>query len=502
VIYSNTKKNLLDKDFATTAVLYAISAFILTIYGTHVCPFLESLNSWILTLIILCAFVIALAVRTYCMYWLKWIGPCKDATLEGRIKDAWHHLFVDLSSWVFAGVLVTIWNSSMYDFPVESGAKVILGCFTLGVFSSLYLSLRVEREMMVHLAESGNIKAFPARKFLSLSARFLIFIILCFALIAVIMLLLLYKDFDYILRGMPGSETMEFGAIVKEVLFVLAVLCIGTFAVALQYSKNLKLVLHYQLRAFEGIDKGNYDVIVPVVTHDEFSKIADGTNQMILGLQEREKIKKAFGKYVSPIVAKSILESEKGTALGGRLVNVAILFIDIRSYTSISEKSTPQEVVSMLNTYFSMVVKCVGHHQGVVDKFIGDAAMAVFGLAEKGEAEESALQAAFEIIRFLPELNKTLQQNNLPIINFGIGINSGAVIAGNIGSEERLEYTVIGDAVNIASRLESLNKELHTILTVSEAIYQAASPESKSRLSFKGAHPIKGKALELAVYSL
>jgi adenylate cyclase len=389
----------------------------------------------------------------------------------------------------------------MYDFPIGSGAKVILGCFTLGIFSSLYLSLRVEKEGMIALAKEGNIKAFPKGAFISLTTKFLVFIIVCFILISVIMLLLFYKDLFYLLGLMIEHQSMGFEMVVQEIFFVLIVLCIGTIAVAYQYSKNLKLVMAFQLSAFEAAEMGNYQVVVPVLTRDEFSIIADGTNHMLLGLLEKDKIKKAFGKYMSPTVAQSILESEKGTALGGRLVQVVIMFIDIRDYTSLSEKKTPQEIVTLLNAYFSLIVKCVHRHHGVVDKFIGDAAMGIFGLDEMQHPEESALNAAFEIMRLLPELNEDLKARLLPPIKIGIGIHGGPSIAGNIGSEERLEYTVIGDAVNIASRLESLNKTLGTTLTVSEAVYQASSKESQSRLSFKGSHPLKGKSLELAVYS-
>ena len=154
-----------------------------------------------------------------------------------------------------------------------------------------------------------------------------------------------------------------------------------------------------------------------------------------------------------------MLGSEEETNLGGRQVEVAITFTDLRNFTPLTECCSPQETVRILNEYFTMVVSTVHRHGGVVDKFIGDAAMAVFGLDGNEEMCDQALRSAFDGHRGLVGLNRDLVSRGLPEVRLGIGVHFGAAVAINIGSEERLEYTVIGDSVNTASRLESLTKE-------------------------------------------
>jgi adenylate cyclase len=151
---------------------------------------------------------------------------------------------------------------------------------------------------------------------------------------------------------------------------------------------------------------------------------------------------------------------------------VTILFTDIRSFTTISEKMDPQALVALLNEYFTEMVGIVMHEDGVVDKYIGDAIMAVFGApVPKPEDARNAVRAAVRMRRALQHLNTRLEQRGLPTLRTGIGIHTGEVVAGNIGSERRMEYTVIGDAVNLASRLESNTKDLGVNVLISEDTY-------------------------------
>jgi len=255
-----------------------------------------------------------------------------------------------------------------------------------------------------------------------------------------------------------------------------------------------------QFRSFEAVEHGNYDTFVPVVSHDEFSLIAQETNRMILGLRERERIRRAFGKYMGPPVAEAVLTSEQETNLGGRLVDVAVLFTDLRDFTPLSEQHTPHQVVEILNRFFGLVVRAVHDRQGVLDKFVGDAAMAVFGLDGRGNPCEQALAVAVDLREGLEALNAEHRERGLTELDFGIGAHYGPVIAGNIGSEERLEYTVIGDTVNTASRLEGVTRELPTNLAISGKVYEALPDAARAQLEYVTECSLKGKSEMLPVY--
>jgi adenylate cyclase len=189
------------------------------------------------------------------------------------------------------------------------------------------------------------------------------------------------------------------------------------------------------------------------------------------GLAEKEKIKNTFGKFVDPEIANQILKDE--IKLGGEIKNVAIFFSDIRSFTAISEKLQPNEVVEFLNEYMTKMVDCITKTKGIVNKFIGDAIMAIWGAPlSHGNDTENAINASLMMRKALHAYNKNRGGDKKPIIQIGCGINTGPALAGQIGSHDRMEYTVIGDAVNLASRVESLNKPFGTDILITIESYE------------------------------
>jgi len=478
--------------------LYAISVILLTYYGIEVCPFLETLQISELVTVLTGAFVLAGVYRFVAL------GQLSKSTAEHAVnlQRPWHFLSVDLSAWFFAGILVTGWNAYHYEFPLGSGFKVILGCLTLGLFSASYMALEVENELIRCLADEGqDIVGVRSDRFFSITTKFLVFIILAVLVVTGVLLLLIYKDFVYVIDVLSRGEHFEFFWVAREILFVFTLLVVGSFVVARKYSSNLKLIFEYQLKAFVAVERGNFEVFVPVVSRDEFGLIAQQTNQMIQGLGQKERIEKAFGKYMSPQIAEAVLDNEQETRLGGREVNVAILFTDLRDFTPLSEKCTPQKVVEILNAYFTLVVSAVHKYHGVLDKFIGDAAMAVYGL-DGSDAHEDAVRSALEIFEGLEKLNQELAAKERPVLHNGIGIHCGPVVAGNIGSEERLEYTVIGDAVNTAARLEGLTKMLPSKLAISSDVHAFLSRDIGKQLVYLDDYDLKGKSDKMSVYGL
>ncbi len=259
----------------------------------------------------------------------------------------------------------------------------------------------------------------------------------------------------------------------RNLLYALVILAVAA-AVSAWMGWRLASVMSDALRrvctALKRVEQLDYVHVDPVETGDELEDLANGFNTMVDGLKERDNLRTTFGKYMTATVLEHLLAGK--VALGGESLEVTILFTDIRSFTTISEKMDPQQLVALLNEYFTEMVGIVMQEGGVVDKYIGDCIMAVFGapVPKKGDAA-NAVRAAVKMRRALAHLNARLTARGLPALRTGIGIHTGEVVAGNIGCEKRMEYTVIGDAVNLASRLETSTKELGVDVLISEDTY-------------------------------
>ncbi len=229
------------------------------------------------------------------------------------------------------------------------------------------------------------------------------------------------------------------------------------------------LMTHLTARTFSGplnsleaatsaIAEERFDVRVAVQSDDQLGRLQTAVNRMADELGRMHTVKTLFGHYVSPEIRDLILEGRVKTE-GGERIEAVVLFTDIRAFTALSERHSPEALVDMLNIHFSRVVKAVSSHNGFVDKFIGDAVMAVFD-AEfcAGKHRELSLQAAIDILRGMEGTNSLVTGRGFEPIEIGIGMACGPVIRGNIGSEDRRELTVMGDTVNTASRLESATK--------------------------------------------
>lgn len=255
-------------------------------------------------------------------------------------------------------------------------------------------------------------------------------------------------------------------------------------------------------RAARQVGEGRLDMQVSYEMKDEIGQLAQAFNQMILSLREKEMIRSTFGRYMSKEVVDGFLNGKVSMELGGgELKEMTVLMSDIRGFTEFSEKLPPQEVVTLLNRYFTEMVQAIGENGGTVDKFIGDAVLAVFGWPVAREHHEKlAVDAALAMKERLAALNVSLVKEGRSPIEIGIAINSGKAVAGNIGSQEKVQYTVIGDAVNLTSRMESGNKEYGTDLIVSEPVYLAA----KEWFKFKdiGEKPVRGRTEPVHIYQV
>jgi class 3 adenylate cyclase len=216
---------------------------------------------------------------------------------------------------------------------------------------------------------------------------------------------------------------------------------------------------------------------------------------------EKSMISKLFGEYVSNEVREKIL-NEKTSIIGERK-KVAVLFSDIRNFSTFSERLSPEEIVTHLNEYFDKMVESITSEGGVVDKFIGDAVMGVFGgLINLENSCDSALNSAILMRKGLNELNQKWKEQGLNTFENGIGIHYGEVLEGPIGSKNRKEFTVIGDSVNIASRIEGLTKEYAYKILITDSFYYLLSDKYKSLCIHLGKVKVKGKENEVEIYGV
>jgi adenylate cyclase len=214
-------------------------------------------------------------------------------------------------------------------------------------------------------------------------------------------------------------------------------------------------------------------------------------------IEERNRIISVFGQHVSPAVVEKLLAREGGEQ--SEIKYVCLMFLDIRDFTAFSEKTEPSAVVSYLNGLFEFMIDSINRNNGMINKFLGDGFMAVFGAPlSDGRDVQNAVTAAREILARVEELNNA---KLIPPTRIGIGLHAGEAITGNVGSTVRKEYTIIGDTVNLASRVEQLNKQFKSQLLVSEAVWQAISSHGYEAEEL-GSVPVKGHEQLVRVYKL
>jgi class 3 adenylate cyclase len=241
------------------------------------------------------------------------------------------------------------------------------------------------------------------------------------------------------------------------------------------------------------VEAGDYGRAVAVITTDELGDLSRSFNRMVTGLSEREALHAALGRYADPEVARRVLDDPE--ALAGAEVEVTVMFVDIRDFATATDGIAPQEVVAHLNRFFEVVVPALRAHGGHANKFIGDGLLGVFGVPEThADHADRALAAACDIHRLVGEaFGEDLR--------IGIGINTGRVLAGTVGGGGKLEFTLIGDAVNVAARVEELTKETGDGVLCTEATRLALTGEP-ARLQSRGERVLRGRSEPTPLYAV
>ncbi|HEX4346326.1 MAG TPA: adenylate/guanylate cyclase domain-containing protein [Vicinamibacterales bacterium] len=285
----------------------------------------------------------------------------------------------------------------------------------------------------------------------------------------------------------------------RALLLGMALLVITTLFIAYLVSRSITDPMHTLGVFAQRIGGGDLTERVGISGKDVAGRLASTLNHMADGLQERDHVKEVFGRYIATQVSDKILHG--GANLGGESRRVSILFSDIRNFTGMSEQMAPSQVVSFLNDYFSEMVDAVFEQNGILDKFLGDGLMAIFGAFGEGDDHpRHAVLAGLRMKSLLAKINGERSMQGKPPIAIGIGIHTDEVILGNIGSRKRLEYTVVGDGVNTCSRLQGLNKEFGTTILISETTYASVHEEFECRQMPDA--QLRGKVKELKFYEV
>lgn len=282
----------------------------------------------------------------------------------------------------------------------------------------------------------------------------------------------------------------------KVVLFTTGYILFFAIIIAVLLGVRFSRPISELVKATEEISKGNYSHKLAISRRDEIGNLAFSFNRMSDELFKKSLMQETFGKYVGPEIVNMIMDNPGNPWLKGKRNQATILFTDIRGFTKFSEEKEPEEVVNLLNLYFETATRIITKHGGYIDKFIGDAVLAVFGVPVFHENHvERAVRSA---VAMQEEFKKmSLQQNDF-FGKIGIGINSGLVVSGNIGSQSKMEYTIIGDSVNTASRLNGLAESGEIIISKNIML----KVENEFEVHALPKQKVKGKAEAIEVFKL
>lgn len=304
--------------------------------------------------------------------------------------------------------------------------------------------------------------------------------------------------FDHSVMIQAKEETVT--TVVSTILLML----LAAIGASLYLGKRLTRPIQQMMQASRAFSEGRFDYRITEQRNDELGVLMRSLNTMGEGLLRKEQVEQVFSRYVSPQVARqaiSDLERVEHLELGGHHVEASVIFADIVGFTSMSENMTPQEVSALLNLYFSQIARAVLFCGGHIDKYMGDCAMIVFGVPEENKEHSFySMCCAWMITELIQELNLNRQQRGLTPVEFRIGVNSGTMLAGNMGSTERMEYTVVGDAVNLASRLSHAGDPGQAILT--EDMLRGKRLETRVATSHHGKIKLRGKKMPVSIYHI
>jgi class 3 adenylate cyclase len=411
---------------------------------------------------------------------------------------------ITLVGWVVAGLMWgVLWPLVSGHFSLGRSLRSIVGITGIaGTVTTAFIFFAIERQWRLVLPRffpEGMLSAASPSGRLSVRGRLL----LAFLVVSIVPLSALgvvsYTRAAALLRADPMSALALVDNLLMLVVFITAMGALTAATISVLVAGSVGRPLAMLQDALAAVEHGQLDTRCLIVASDETGALAEGFNRMVQGLQDRERLRDTFGKYVTPEIRDEIMAGR--LSLEGKQVEATILFADLREFTPWVEASDPREVVRDLNAYFTEMEAAIRRHGGLVLQYIGDEIEAVFGApVPDAEHADHAVQAAIEMRARLHAWNAERRRRGAHTLRHGIGVHTGAVLAATIGSSERLSYALVGDAVNLASRIQGLSKDLRTDILVSDSTRRrlhrgyALEPQPAVR--------VKGKSMEVEVFAL
>lgn len=287
-------------------------------------------------------------------------------------------------------------------------------------------------------------------------------------------------------------------AFLRQVAIVVLAVIVTSVLVCFLLSRHINRPVKVLHAGMEKVNEGDLDVRVEVATHDEFERLAESFNTMIAGLREKQLMRNVLDHYMSKEVADIVVQRGESFFKTVERRRVSILFCDLQGMTAISEQRTPEETTRILGCFFEQMIEAVFRYGGIVDKLLGDGLMALFGTPlDMSEHEDAAIRCAIDMRN---SMDTVRAQTGIPDLEVGVGISTGSVVVGNVGSGKLLDYTVIGDAVNVAARLQHMTREHNMGILVSQAT--AEPVKGKFDLQMLGPAEVRGRAEPIVLYAV
>jgi adenylate cyclase len=415
------------------------------------------------------------------------------------LNAALANAILSLSAWTIAGVTYLVYLLAVQAVPLIEALRIFMGIVLVGGPTTSALAFLVSeyhwRREIPMFYPDGDLEREGVLRvpiLVRLTATFLLTSILP-------MLVMLTTLISLDMRvGIPEASRAMWQNLLRSQLYVVLATLSASTGMAMLVARFINRPIQALRIAMARVADGDFAVRVPVRSTDELGELNQRFNHMVEDLQRAARARELFGRYVSPAVAKEALQ--RGLRLGGEIVHATAMFVDLRGFTALTTRMAAAQVVGLLNEYYTVVQRVTEREGGIITQFLGDGIVIVFGgpLRPLPDHADRAVEAAASLTRVFRSNPTTAGMR----LETGIGICTGDMIAGNIRAGERLIYTIVGDAVNQAARLQVKTRDLARAVLVTDSTRQALDPARKVSLTSCGAHPLKGFEAPIDVWAV